>query len=78
MKKGLQTLFLSLCVFVAFAQQGNDNLKQSLFSAEQFPVFSDCQNLQSKALENCFYYQVQSFVFQNFVVPENLVQNNFH
>ncbi|TDD96531.1 energy transducer TonB [Flavobacterium cellulosilyticum] len=77
MKKGLQTLFLSLCAFVAFAQEGNDKSKQSLISADQFPVFSNCQNLQSKVLENCFYYQVQSFVFQNFVVPESLVQNNF-
>ena len=28
-------------------------------------------------MEKCFYNEVQDFVFQNFVVPENLVQNNF-
>ncbi len=77
MKKGLLTLLLSLCTFVAFAQEVNESSKQSAFSAERFPVFPNCENLEAKALENCFYNQVQDFVFQNFVVPENLVQNNF-
>jgi hypothetical protein len=77
MKKGLLTLLLSLCVFVAFAQDANDSSKQSGLSAERFPVFPNCENLEAKTLEKCFYNQVQDFVFQNFVVPENLVQNNF-
>ena len=77
MKKGLLSLFLSLCAFVAFAQELNESSKQSGFSAERFPVFPNCENLEDKALANCFYNQVQDFVFQNFVVPENLVQNNF-
>ena len=77
MKKGLLTLFLSLCTFFAFAQDVNNSSKQSGFSAERFPIFPKCKNLESKELENCFYNQVQDFVFQNFVVPENLVQNNF-
>lgn len=77
MKKGLLALLLALCTFVAFAQEVNESSKQSGFSAERFPVFSNCENLEAKALENCFYNQVQDFVFQNFVVPENLVQNNF-
>jgi len=75
MKKGFLTLFLSLCTFVAFAQEAES--KKSSFSNEQFPVFPKCENLQSKELEKCFYNEVQDFVFQNFVVPENLVQNNF-
>lgn len=77
MKKRLLALLLSLCTFVAFAQEVNESSKQSGFSAERFPVFPNCENLEAKALENCFYNQVQEFVFQNFVVPENLVQNNF-
>jgi hypothetical protein len=77
MKKGLLVLLLSLCTFVAFAQEVNESSKQSGFSVERFPVFPNCENLEAKALENCFYNQVQDFVFQNFVVPENLVQNNF-
>jgi hypothetical protein len=77
MKKGWLTLILSLCIFVAFAQDVNDSSKQLGLSAERFPVFPSCENLEAKALEKCFYNQVQDFVFQNFVVPENLVQNNF-
>ena len=77
MKKGLLTLLLTLCTFVVFAQESNESSKQSGFSAERFPVFPNCENLEAEALENCFYNQVQDFVFQNFVVPENLLQNNF-
>jgi hypothetical protein len=77
MKKGLLTLLLSLCTFITFAQEVNNSSKQSVISAERFPVFPNCENLEAKTLEKCFYNQVQDFVFQNFVVPENLVQNNF-
>ncbi|MFI0490012.1 energy transducer TonB [Flavobacterium sp.] len=77
MKKELLILFLSFCTFAAFAQDVNNTSKQSGISAERFPVFPDCGNLQSAELENCFYTKVQDFVFQNFVVPENLVKNNF-
>lgn len=77
MKKGLLTLLLTLYVFVAIAQEVNEISIQSRISTERFPVFPNCENLEGKALENCFYNQIQDFVFQNFVVPENLVQNNF-
>ena len=77
MKKGLLTLLLSLCTFVAFAQDANTASKQSGLSSERFPVFPNCKNLDAAALEKCFYNEVQDFVFQNFVVPENLTQSNF-
>ena len=77
MKKGILLWLLSLFAFGAFAQESNSSSKQSITSAERFPVFSNCENLESKALENCFYKEVQDFIFQNFVVPENLVQNSF-
>ena len=57
MKKGFLTLLSSLCVFVAFAQEVES--KKLSFSAEQFPVFPKCENLQSAALEKCFYNEVQ-------------------
>ncbi|WP_395052830.1 gliding motility protein RemB [Flavobacterium sp.] len=41
-------------------------------SSEQFPVFPKCVNLQAKELENCFNNEVQTFVFSNFKVPQNL------
>ncbi len=77
MEKGLLVLLLSFCTFVAFAQDVNIESKQSAISAERFPVYPNCKNLQFAALENCFYYEVQDFVFQNFIVPENLVKMNF-
>ena len=77
MKKGILLWLLSLFAFGAFAQESNSSSKQSITSAERFPVFSNCENLESKTLENCFYKEVQDFIFQNFVVPENLVQNSF-
>lgn len=44
---------------------------------EKFPVFPDCENTFDKDLENCFYSQIQDFVYQNFQVPEIAKQNNF-
>lgn len=77
MKKGLFTLLLSSCFFAALAQDAATSPKQSSFSASRFPVFPKCKNLDAVSLEKCFYNEVKDFVFQNFVVPENLVQNNF-
>jgi hypothetical protein len=71
------TLVLFFYIIVAFAQDVNEVSKQSRHSITRFPAFPDCENLEVKALENCFYSQIQDFVFQNFIVPENLVQNNF-
>jgi hypothetical protein len=44
---------------------------QTKFS-EQFPIFPSCEGKQSVELEACFYNEVQTFVFQNFQVPNNL------
>lgn len=71
------TLVLFFYIIVAFAQGVNEVSKQSRNSITRFPAFPDCENLEVKALENCFNNQIQDFVFQNFIVPENLVQNNF-
>ncbi len=67
-KKGLLSLVLFVFASITYAQ----NTTQS-----QFPVFAACENLQNKELENCFYNEVQTFIFNNFEVPENLKQNNF-
>ncbi len=68
------TFYLLFFSFVVFSQTNNQDANLNL---TRFPVFSECQNITSLALEKCFYTQVQDFVFDNFVVPENLVQNNF-
>ena len=46
-------------------------------SPDQFPVFPDCVNQFDKELENCFFTQVQDFIYSNFKVPDNLVQTNY-
>lgn len=67
MKKSLMLLFFLNTVFV-FSQNR---------SSEKFPVFPSCENLDNKELENCFYSQLEEFVFTNFQVPDNLKQNNY-
>ena len=68
--KKIAILFFILSVIVAQAQSSSNGI-------ERYPVFPSCENLQSTALENCFYKEVQDFVFNNFKVPENLKQSNY-
>ena len=68
--KKIVFLLIIVCSTAIKAQVSNADV-------ERFPVFSNCENLQSKALETCFYNQVQDFVFNTFQVPENLKQNNY-
>jgi hypothetical protein len=77
MKKIILTLFLFFYIGYSFSQEANPSVTMKKTSSERFPIFSNCINLQTIALENCFYYEVQSFIFQNFEVPENLKQNNY-
>ncbi|RDI52170.1 gliding motility protein RemB [Flavobacterium glaciei] len=77
MKKRLLALFLFSFSFFTYSQDITNTSAQSGNSTVRFPVFLECVNLQSKELENCFYSQVQDFVFQNFQVLDNLKQNNF-
>lgn len=46
-------------------------------SSEQSPIFPNCEKLQGKQLENCFNTEVQTFVYNNFQVPEKFKQNNY-
>jgi len=70
------SFILTFFALFVFSQENNSSIKQG-FTSEQFPVFANCENLQSKKLENCFYKEVQDFVFQNFEIPENLKQSNY-
>ena len=74
---GIFTLFLVLYSIIISAQDITSVTVQSSNSAERFPVFSDCGNLQSKALESCFYNKVQDYIFDNYQVPDYLKENNF-
>lgn len=71
MKKEFFITTLFFWSFFGFSQNTNK-------SGEQFPVFPSCNILQSKELENCFYTQVQDFVYNNFKIPQNLQQNNYN
>nr|WP_288834825.1 gliding motility protein RemB [uncultured Flavobacterium sp.] len=76
MKKIVPILFLCFFTILGYSQS-QDLSSDAVLNSQRFPVFPACQNLEATALESCFYNEVQEFVFQNFVVPENLVQNNF-
>lgn len=53
-------LFLILCCWGATAQVG-----------DEFPVFPDCAGQAGPILEQCFYSEVQDFVFDNFKSDES-------
>jgi hypothetical protein len=63
--------------FILLIVTGFSNAQVSKKETEKFPIFPSCAGLQFQALENCFYNEVQDFVFNNFKVPENLKQNDF-
>ncbi|PXY45512.1 energy transducer TonB [Flavobacterium hydrophilum] len=77
LNKSFFTFSLALLSLSVFSQEINNSSVKPGFSAERFPVFPNCENLESKNLENCFYKEVQDFVYQNFQIPENLKQTNY-
>ncbi len=58
----MRNLFYIVITVFSFAVYGQ---KQS----EQFPVFPNCEGKQGVELQNCFYFEVQQFVYTNFKVP---------
>ncbi len=65
MKKSLLIIHILFLCFTANAQIDDK-------SNDVFPKFDSCKSLKNIDLENCFYNNVQDFVFNNFKVPENL------
>ncbi|WP_395063045.1 gliding motility protein RemB [Flavobacterium sp.] len=65
MFKNITLLFLFLSLTTALAQK----------NSEQMPIFPSCEKLQGKELENCFDNEVQTFVFTNYKVPQNLASD---
>lgn len=76
--KNSLSFILILSSLVTFSQETNNSSVKPGFTTEQFPIFPNCENLQSKKLENCFYKEVQDFVYNNFQVPDNLKQANYN
>lgn len=77
MNKFFLALVFIFSFFIVYSQQNGSSSIRPSFTAEMFPVFPNCENLDGKKLENCFYKEVQDFVFNTFQVPENLKQNNY-
>ncbi len=67
MVKKFYLAFLLFPLFVLNAQKSN----------EQMPIFSSCEKLQNKELESCFYQQIQTFIYNNFQVPQKLKDSNY-
>ena len=66
MKKITIVLFL-FNVMILTAQKGS----------EQMPVFPNCNTLQGNDLESCFTKELQSFIYNNFQVPQKLKETNY-
>lgn len=62
MTKKIALYILLQLSFFGFSQKSN----------EQFPTFPSCENKQPAELEQCFYNEIQTFVFNNFEVSNSL------
>jgi hypothetical protein len=76
-RKIFLSFVFTLSALTGYSQENNNSSVSPGFISEQFPVFPNCENLQSKDLENCFYKEVQDFVFNNFEVPQKLKESNY-
>ena len=63
--------FLFLLLFVSQCAVSQVN------NSEKFPVFPACQNALDKDEENCFYNQIQDFVYNNFQIPDVVKQKEY-
>ena len=76
-KRRVLVFLILLCSFSVYTQETQPIAIKSVTLEERFPVFSDCQNLQFSDLENCFYNQLQDFIFTNFEIPLSLKQSDY-
>jgi hypothetical protein len=58
-------------VVLFFVVSSSLTMAQAKYS-EQFPIFLNCESKDAVELSNCFYNEVQTFVFQNFQVPDKV------
>lgn len=62
---------LLICLFF------NLFLVQAQESSKVTPVFPSCENLNIEETKNCFYTQIQKFVYDNFQTPDAVAQNDY-
>ncbi|WP_073016141.1 gliding motility protein RemB [Flavobacterium micromati] len=81
MKINISTRFVSFLVlfniFSGLAQEITTNRTIPNNAMERSPIFSECKDADRTTLTNCFYNEVEDFVFENFIVSERLLKNNF-
>jgi len=65
MKKILLSFLFLLLSIIGYSQ------------AERYPVFPACESEQISNLPSCFKNQVKEVVLNNFIIPENVIQENF-
>lgn len=65
--KKILLIGLFLNVFLIQAQESNT----------MTPVFPSCENMNIEETKNCFYTQIQKFVYDNFQTPDVVSQNNY-
>ncbi|HMB99666.1 MAG TPA: hypothetical protein VKN14_01385 [Flavobacteriaceae bacterium] len=50
---------------------------QEALQLDKAPVFSDCENLEIDALQNCFDNKVFSLIYENLKVPQKVFDENY-
>lgn len=45
--------------------------------SETFPVFKECNEVEVNGLEGCFYITLEQFVYDNFVMPQEIVDKDY-
>ncbi len=62
-----------LVLLISYSISAQNNLS----GFEKYPVFPECAEVPIDALENCFNYTLQQFVFANFKTPDIVFSENY-
>lgn len=70
----LMKTFFYACIFLVSVTALSQNPKVTY---EKYPVFDECNAKDVAALETCFDFTLQQFVFDNFQVPRIVLDENY-
>jgi len=68
--KQISLLFLLFLTVLLKAQTSSSQF-------ERYPIFPNCNELAAEALQNCFSWNLQKFVYENFNVPEEISKEGY-
>ncbi len=63
--------------FLVFSIPFFASAQNQLAQYEKYPVFEECESISLEALENCFNYTLQNFIYKNFKVPQIVFSENY-